>query len=74
MPSFIKYLNLKAKMYYLEVIIRKIKNSQDKWRIKVELAKTISKFAWVYDDTIVYNQILPISLEFCFDDVNSLIS
>lgn len=67
-PIIIKNLDYNYKLTYLEKL-RRFLNIKEKWRTRLEYAKIIASFNYVYDDDITYKQVFPISLNFCTDDV-----
>lgn len=67
-PMILKNLDTNYKLTYLEKL-RRFLNIKEKWRVRLEWAKIIASFNYVYDDDITYKQVFPISLNFCTDDV-----
>ncbi len=68
LPKFLKHLNRNSRRNYLEKL-KKLLNPREKWRSRMEYSKIIGDYYEVFDDEITYKQILPISLNFCVDDV-----
>jgi serine/threonine-protein phosphatase 4 regulatory subunit 1 len=68
LPKFLKNLNKNSRRNYLDRL-KKLLNPREKWRTRMEFSNIIAEYHNVFDDEITYKQILPIALNFCFDDV-----
>ena len=68
LPKFLKNLNKSSRRGYLDRL-KRLLNPREKWRTRMEFAMIIGEYYGVFDDEITYKQILPIALNFCFDDV-----
>ena len=69
LPQFLKSLKEPSRRSYLERL-RRFLNPREKWRTRMEYSAILGEYSGVFDDEITYKQIFPISLNFCFDDVN----
>lgn len=68
MPKFLININQEKRIAYLEKL-KKMMTGREKWRIKKECVDILGNLGGVFDDTIAYEQIFPICIKFCVDEV-----
>ena len=68
MPKFLLNINHDKRISYLEKL-KKLLHGREKWRIRKECVDLLGNLGGVFDDNTAYEQIFPICIKFCIDEV-----
>lgn len=68
MPQFLLNVNENKRIGYLEKL-RKMITGREKWRTKKECVDILGNLGGVFDDDVAYEQIFPICVKLCVDEV-----
>jgi len=68
MPKFLMNVQTEKRKTYLEKLKRLLR-SREKWRTKKEYVEILGNLGGVFEDDLTFNQILPVCLNMCFDEV-----
>jgi serine/threonine-protein phosphatase 4 regulatory subunit 1 len=67
-PMLLKNVPDEKRINYLDKLQR-VTNPREKWRTRSDYSRIVSNYSSVFDEETTYNQILPIAMQFCLDDV-----
>lgn len=71
MPKFLMNVQTEKRKTYLEKLKRLLR-SREKWRTKKEYVEILGNLGGVFEDDLTFNQILPVCLNMCFDEVSEV--
>lgn len=68
MPEFLLNIKEEKRKDYLDKF-RRLLRTKEKWRTKKEYVQILGNLGGVFDDSLTFEQILPVCLNMCFDEV-----
>lgn len=71
MPKFLLNVDYKKRKPYLDKL-KRLTKIKEKWRSRKEYAEILGNFGGVFEDEITFEQILPICVNLCVDEVSEV--
>lgn len=71
MPKFLLNVQPEKRKLYLDKF-KKLLKSREKWRTKREYVEILGNLGGVFDDDLTFEQIFPVCLNMCFDEVSEV--